>query len=323
MMPSHRRRIRPAGARALRFTGPAMSDALADSFRDCQRVARRTGKNFYWSFLTLPGDMRRDMCALYAFMRQTDDLGDDEAVSLAQRRGQLQDWQAATRAALGGTAPQVGPSAPLVTRGLPALADVVRRRGIPAQLLDEVIRGVDSDLTPRVYESFADLQAYCYLVAGAVGLACIHIWGYEGDDAPHLAIDCGTAFQVTNILRDLREDALRGRVYLPEEDLQRFGVSADDLSAGRLTPEFKRLMAWETQRAREFYARGEQLLPRLSPAGRRIHAAMLGIYGGLLDEIERRGFDVFTRRVELPARRKLAIAVRSWWSGGVARGDDR
>lgn len=299
--------------------------ALADSIRFCQTLARRTGRNFYWSFLTLPHDMRRDMCVLYAFMRLTDDLGDNESVSLTIRRNQLRDWRQSVATALEESAPGAESiQVDLATLGdsvrcLPALIDLIRRRAIPVENLLHVIDGVESDLSPRRFETFADLEAYCYQVAGAVGLCCIHIWGFHGTDSSRHAIDCGTAFQLTNILRDLQEDARRGRVYLPQADLQRFDVSEADLHAGRLTENLRQLLAFQTQRAHGYYDRGARLLPHLSRPGRRIHAAMLRIYGGLLQEIERRKYDVFTARVELSTACKLRMAVRSWFATGDPR----
>lgn len=322
-----------------------MAGPLDDSYRFCQRLSRRTGRNFYWSFLTLPRPMFRDMCVLYAFMRHTDDLGDAAEVDLTERRRRIAEWRADLRAALHlqadpspavarttapiGLIPAASPfatalatpalgTAAVTTRAdavgriLPVLADVVHRRQAPVECLFDVITGVESDLTPRTIETFAELERYCYHVAGAVGLCCIHIWGFAGD-ARSLALDCGTAFQLTNILRDLQEDAQAGRVYLPREELQRFGVQPEDLRGGRRTPAFLALMEFQVARARTYYDRGRQLLEYLSPPGRRVHGAMLRIYGGLLDEIERRRYDVFTRRVELSRLRKLAIAVRSWW----------
>jgi phytoene synthase len=295
-----------------------MPDPLADSFRYCQRLARRTGKNFYWSFLTLPRDMRRDMCALYAFMRQTDDLGDDESQPLASRQQALAAWRQQLSDALQKEPTSSAPgarstSAPLHTTGLPALADVVSRRRIDPKLLNDVVHGVESDLTPHETTAFADLERYCYHVAGAVGLCCIAIWGGSGEAARRHAIDCGTAFQLTNILRDLQEDAQRGRVYLPTEDLQRFQVTPDELRRGEFSDRFRKLMSFEVERARTYYASGAKLLPLLSKPGRRIHSAMLRIYGGLLEAIERRGYNVFERRIELSSSQKLGIAIRSWW----------
>jgi phytoene synthase len=167
------------------------------------------------------------------------------------------------------------------------------------------------DLTPRTFTTFTELSEYCYHVAGAVGLCCIRIWGYHTDQAEELAVDCGLAFQLTNILRDLAEDAALGRIYLPQEDLERFGYTADDLRQQRRNREFRNLMAFETERAWFYYRRSEPLLDDVEPAGRPVLGAMREIYGGLLSEIERRTFDVFTRRVRLPVWRKLWIAGKA------------
>jgi phytoene synthase len=188
---------------------------------------------------------------------------------------------------------------------------MVHRRGIPARYLHDVIEGVASDLTPRTMTTFADLERYCYQVAGAVGLCCIHVWGFRDDSALPLAIDCGTAFQLTNILRDLREDAAAGRVYLPQEDLDRFGYTTDDMRRGVRNGSFRELMRFEVARAREFYTRGATLLDQLERPGRSILTAMLRIYGRLLDGIERRDYDVYRSRVELSQSRKLWIALSS------------
>ena len=274
---------------------------LDASFAYCRWLAKRTAKNFYYSFLTLPRSVRRDMCALYAYMRVCDDLGDETAVSVERRRASLSAWRADVVRAL-----ETGEARHPV---LPALADTVRRRGIPAGPLLDVLDGVEMDLSPVRYETFEALADYCYHVAGAVGLCCIRVWGFEGDEAADRAIECGLAFQLTNILRDVGEDARIGRVYLPAEDLGRFGCRADDLARGFVDDRFRELMAFETARARDYYRRSEPLAAFVSPDGRRILLAMRRIYGGLLDEIERRGYDVFTRRVTLPRWRKLAIVA--------------
>jgi phytoene synthase len=252
---------------------------------------------------------------LYAFMRLSDDLGDDETVSVAERSARLDRWQASLEQALAG--------GPCAHQAFPALVELVERRQIPHQYLLDVLAGVRMDLEPGGFETFDDLQAYCYHVAGAVGLCCLHVWGFEGDAALPLAIDCGTAFQLTNILRDLGEDAAAGRVYLPRDELERFSYSALDLAARRRDERFTALMRFQVGRAREFYASARGLLGYLEPAGRAITAAMLGIYGGLLDRIEHRGYDVFSRRVSLSRPRKLAIAfgavVRHRWLGRKAK----
>ncbi len=283
-----------------------MSSPLTDSYAYCQAYARETGRNFYFSFLTLPRRMFRDMCVLYAFMRHTDDLGDAVDLAPSDRAILLHDWRLQLDRALSGEG-HVNKDDRILT----ALADMARRRSIPADYLREVIAGVESDLVPRRFTTFSQLERYCYQVAGAVGLCCIHVWGFRDDRAISLAVDCGTAFQLTNILRDLGEDAHNGRIYLPEDELQRFDYRADDLVAGIRDERFARLMQFQVDRAREFYVRGAQLHDCLSRPGRSVLSAMLRIYGSLLREIELSGFDVFTRRIRLSATRKLAIACTS------------
>jgi 15-cis-phytoene synthase len=201
----------------------------------------------------------------------------------------------------------------------PALAEVVARHRIPHEYLFAVIDGVRDDLDPTGFETFDDLSRYCYHVAGAVGLCCIHVWGFRDERAIERAIDCGMAFQLTNILRDLGEDAGMGRIYLPREDLQRFDYTEHDLAAHCRDERFHRLMRFQVDRTKEYYRRAEELFDYLEPAGKPIYAAMLRIYGGLLAKIERRDYDVFSRRIRLPRWRKLLIAlgavVRYRWMG--------
>lgn len=280
-----------------------MMTPVGDSYAYCQTLARRTGRNFYFSFLTLPRRLFRDMCVLYAFMRHTDDLGDSEDRTLPERSHALADWRLALNAALAGE--------PAQGRILPALADVAARHGIPAAYLHDVISGVESDLAPREFRSFADLSHYCYHVAGAVGLCCIYIWGFQDEQARARAIDCGLAFQLTNILRDLGEDARMGRIYLPQEELDRFGYSQADLRSGVQDDRFRALMQFQIARAREYYASGAQLHDLINPAGRPVLSAMFHIYSALLAKIEARNYDVFSRRIRVSSPRKLAIAWTS------------
>jgi phytoene synthase len=278
---------------------------LDESYAFCHKLAKRTGRNFYYSFLTLPHEIRRQMCALYAYMRICDDIGDEGTVDAESRRRSLDEWRTEVVAAL-----ESGDSR---HPALPALIDVVDRKQVPHHALLAVIDGVAMDLDPKRFATFEELTEYCYHVAGAVGLCCIHVWGFEGDEAPDRAIDCGLAFQLTNILRDIGEDAAVGRVYLPSEDLDRFGVCEEHLATGRVDEPFRRLMAFEVERAREYYDRAAPLARMIEPAGRPVLTAMRRIYGGLLDEIERRDFDVFSRRVALPRWKKLTIVARSMW----------
>jgi len=282
------------------------SDALAlrGSYAFCAEISRREARNFYYSFLLLPPSRRRAMCALYAFMRHTDDLADNESGADAKRRS-LASWRDALDEALDG-----GQTA---WPGLPALVDVVNRHGLPRRHLHEVIDGVTMDIEPRPFATFDELYRYCYHVASAVGLSCIHIWGFQSDGgrAEKLAESCGVALQMTNILRDVREDALAGRVYLPREDLDRFGVSPQELSTATLGGPLQRLLAFEARRAYELYERAAPLVGLVKPVGRPVLRAIVGIYRSLLDEIARRDYDVLTTRVSLPSWRKTAITLRS------------
>ena len=285
--------------------------SLDDSYRHCQRLAKRTAGNFYYSFLTLPRDRFRAMCALYAFMRVTDDLGDSDQPMEARTAG-LAEWRGELTRVLDGAVADH----PV----LPAMVDVVRRHGIPRHNLFDVITGVEMDLGPVAIQTYDELRRYCHHVAGAVGLACIHVWGFHDDRAIAAAEECGLAFQLTNILRDLREDVLRGRIYLPREDLDRFGYSADDLARGVADDRFRNLMQFEVARAREHYAAARSLFDYLDAPGQPILDAMLQIYGGLLDEIERSGYDVFSRRVSLSRYRKWSITLGVWWRNRWRRG---
>ena len=298
-----------------------MSRTLLDDCHDyCERLTKRTAGNFYYSFLGLPAPQYRAMCALYAFMRVTDDWGDDMKDSPASRLANLDAWRQSLTEVLRPEwqcAEMDGWSEP-ARAVLPAMRDVATQFAIPAQYLLAVVDGVRSDLEFEIanlkshfarFQTIEQLADYCYLVAGAVGLCCLQIWGFHGDEAIRRAIDCGTAFQLTNILRDVGQDAQSGRVYLPAEDLARFGVSVEDLQARRYDDRFRALMAFEVDRAKSFYASAEQLLPCLEPHGQPIMKAMLQLYGGLLHEIERRQFDVFSQHVSLPRWRKLWIAA--------------
>ncbi|NOX54736.1 MAG: phytoene/squalene synthase family protein [Planctomycetes bacterium] len=278
-----------------------MNVTVAESYAYCRTLAKRTAGNFYYSFLGLPAERFRAMCALYAFMRVTDDIGDCHEMPVEERARRLQRWSEQLRDALAGH--ETGEPVLLAT------ADVVRRFSIPPEYLFATIDGVRMDLGSPSFETFEDLRTYCYHVAGAVGVCCIHIWGFRDEEAVRKAEACGLAFQLTNILRDLAEDAVAGRVYLPEEDLRRFHYTRDDLARHVRDDRFRRLMEFEVKRAREFYREAEGLFDVLEPVGWPILRAMRRIYGGLLDEIERSDFDVFARRISLPRRRKLLIAA--------------
>lgn len=286
-----------------------MSASLSASYRACQRLARRTASNFYYPFLLLPQAKRQGMCALYAFLRQTDDLGDSQ-LPVETRRVALARWRDALNAALAGEYRNVY---------FPALADTVARYNIPARYLHQAIDGMEMDLEVRRYETFDDLRRYCYCVASTVGLACIHIWGFRSPAALVPAEQAGVAFQLTNILRDLKEDAERGRLYLPLEDLQRFDYQPEELFRGVYDERFRHLMDFQVERAQRLYEESRALELWLHRDGVGVYGAMSGIYRGLLDEIRRRRGDVFTHRVRLTTARKLWIAARCMAKPAVER----
>jgi phytoene synthase len=272
-----------------------MTPTLRQSYDYCEALSRREAKNFYPAFRVLPGPQRRGMCALYAFLRIADDLS-DEPGEVAAKRQALEGWRSGLRRALAGE-----PSHAIH----PALHDTVSRYGIPAEYLEAAIDGVEMDLAPVAYPTFADLRLYCYRVASVVGLSCIHIWGFRGEKAKEYAESAGVAFQLTNILRDLGEDAARGRVYLPQEDLARFGYDAERLRRGHRDAAFRELMRFEVARARALYDAAWPLLPLLRPSGRAVFLVLARTYRGLLDAIERRDYDVFSGRVRVSGWRKL------------------
>jgi phytoene synthase len=244
------------------------------------------------------------MSALYAFLRRTDDLADEPGVS-GDRTAALEEWRRALAGALAGEPP--------AWPGLLALADTVSRRGIPPGLLYAVIDGVSMDLQPRSYATFDELADYCYHVASVVGLCCLHIWGYrsEGGRAERLAEACGIALQLTNILRDVREDARHGRIYLPRDEMDRFGVDPRELDSDVPTKGLRDLLAFEAGRAYEYYDQARGLEPLIAPIGRPVLLTIVGVYRALLDKIALRDFDVLSTRVAVPNWRKAAIALRA------------
>ena len=271
----------------------------------CRSIARKQAKNFYYAFVALPSAKRNAICAVYAFMRHADDLSDDESVSVPERRLALDSWMDSWHQALAGGAT----SDPVFI----ALADAQRQFGISSQLLDQLVQGTATDLEPRAgtYDTFADLYRYCYLVASVVGLVCIRIFGYQDAQAEKLAEETGIAFQLTNILRDVREDAERGRLYLPLEDLEQCGVTASSMAAissgQQLTPQQRQVLALQAQRATQYYQSAEALLPLISPDSRAALWVLVTIYHRLLRHIEQRNFDVFSKRISVPAYEKLSI----------------
>ncbi len=271
-------------------------------------MARDT--NFYYSFLVLPRAKRQAIVAVWDFCRAVDDAT-DESADMASAVAEVQRWREELAACFDGGQPQ--------TRQGRALRPCIQEFGLAREPFDALIEGVEMDLAPRRYETFDDLYQYCIRVASAVGLMCLDIFATREPAARQYAIDLGVALQLTNILRDVRADLERGRVYIPLEDLRACGCSENDLrdevaaaGAGVQSPAVKMLLRRQAQRAREYYARAAEALP-LRDANRLVAAEiMAAIYQGLLERIERRDYDVFSEIVRIPRPRRAAIALVTW-----------
>jgi phytoene synthase len=292
---------------------------LVMAYSVCKGITRTAAKNFYYAFLVLPRRKREALCAVYAFMRTCDDIADDPALRLLERRQKLEIWLDALHRAQQGE--------PTDDAILLALIDSQRRFSIPAGLLDELAHGTAMDIeeaedsaqttsAPGLtiqYKTFEDLRLYCYRVASVVGLVCIHIFGYRDPAAEPLAERCGLAFQITNIIRDVKEDAGMGRIYLPEEDLAKFNLSASELLTAPDPARFRPLLALEADRAREFYASGEELLPYISEDSQPALWVLVTTYRRLLDRIAEKQYDVFTAKVSLSTSEKLRILAKGFF----------
>jgi phytoene synthase len=272
------------------------------SYRYCTHIAKKRAKNFYYSFLLLEKPKRHAMCAIYAFMRECDDLSDDPATTdLVRLRQIVCDWRRKLDRALSGDVS----GHPL----WPAFHDTVARYRIPQRYFHEMIDGILSDLEPAPVQTFDQLYRYCYRVASVVGLTVIHIFGFRSAKALMLAEKCGVAFQLTNILRDVREDAGMDRVYLPQEDLERFGVPVEQLRSGAEDERFRDLMKFEAARARSYYESSAPLIELIDPKSRRSLWALRAIYLRLLRKIEKSGYNVLSRRINVAKPAKLGLLL--------------
>ena len=282
---------------------------LDEAYRTCRAIAKREAKNFYYAFVALPELRRNAICAIYAFMRKADDLSDDETVPREQRLLNLEHWQTAWH--------QAAASGQTTDPVFIAVRDATQRYSIPLSLLDELIAGTTSDLkinpgdAPDTYPTFADLYRYCYLVASVVGLVCIRIFGYTDPAAEKLAEETGVAFQLTNILRDVAEDAGRGRVYLPLENLAAHNVTLDSIlhRPKGMPPSAneRALLAEIGKRAAFYYGSADKLLPLIDAGSRPALWVLVSIYHALLRRIERADYDVFTKRASVPTAQKISI----------------
>jgi 15-cis-phytoene synthase len=286
-----------------------MEPELIDSYKSAEAVARNRS-NFYYSFLVLPAEKKRAFCAVYAFMRYCDDISDGAAPP-ADKRALLRDWRSQLDAAYAGT---MGPN-PI----LPAFRDTARAFSIPREYFHWILDGAEMDLDVFQYETFEDLYRYCFHVASAVGLVCLQLFGFGDERAKKYAEQCGVAFQLTNILRDVKEDADLGRIYLPAEDLRRFDYTAEELRRGVVNEPFRKLMSYEAERAREYYRAARNLLPLVEDASKPALWAMIAIYERILTQIVQRQFDVFHNPIRLTGAEKFSIALKAIamrWAGG-------
>jgi phytoene synthase len=296
--------LKPEGASGLEEASGRDGASLDADYERCAQVTRRSRSSFYYAFILLPPERRRGLYAVYAFCRFIDDIADDE--SIREPALLLKRWREELERVYSG--------AP--TRALSrALADSARRFKIPRELFEEIINGVEMDLSRKRYQTWDELRPYCYRVASALGLICIEIFGYRNPAAKLYAENLGLALQLTNILRDVREDAERGRIYLPLEDLARFNVSEQEILGGVYSPNFVNLMDFEARRAQELYALAQSELALEDRATLLTAEAMRLIYAALLERIIKSNYRVLDRRHSLSAPHKLYLVGRAWAEG--------
>jgi squalene synthase HpnC len=308
-----------AAAAGAQHAAPQLGTTTPQSYQECHRIARAAHSNFYYAFFLLPKVKRNALAALYAFMRLVDDVSDEDQGFLAKQRG-LAKWRAALdEAATGhsqvfdGTAVMPLPSEASYGEAevLPALVDTMHRYKIPARYLHDLISGAEMDLTVQTYPTFDRLREYCYRVAGTVGLTCTHVFGFRDAHALDLAEKLGLAFQLTNIIRDVREDYGAGRVYLPEDDLQRYRVSAEDFARAEATLGVRELLRFEADRAWQCYEEGAALLGLIDPDSRGALWLLLHTYSALLGRMEALDFAVLGGRVRLSRAEKMVFIARA------------
>lgn len=279
--------------------------SLQASYEYCRKLTQERAKNFYFGIKLLPRERRDALCAIYAFFRYCDDVSDDEEV--ADRAELLNRWRAAVRD------PEADEN-PI----LEAFHHAVERYRVPRNYFEELIDGTESDLTVDRFPTFDDTYLYCYRVASTVGLVCVHVFGFDGsEEALKQAEYRGIAFQLTNILRDLKEDADRGRIYLPLEDLERFGVDPASMLAGAPDGRFAEMLEFEVERARDYYRRSDSLAEKVEPESRASLEAMTRIYRALLEKVSRMGPEVMKKRAQLSKVEKLKLAGQAL-AGGIA-----
>ena len=279
-----------------------MTSELDLAYDYCQRIAKEYAKNFYYAFRTLPSRRRRAIYAVYAFCRYCDDIADEDLAPDEKQTGLAHVRRLLADSRDGRVSEPV----------FMALADASNTFSIPAHYFDEVVEGVEMDLTQTRFRDIEELRRYCHKVASIVGLICIEIFGYDDPKAKDYAADLGLAMQLTNILRDIKEDAGRGRIYIPLDEMASFGYSERDLMHGVVNDAFHELMKFQVDRARSWFDSGRRLFPLLARESRACPVVLHGVYSGILDRIERAGFDVFGDRIGLSAGTKLFLVAKLW-----------
>lgn len=295
-----------------------MSDQLSHAYAVCRGISRRAAKNFYYGFMVLPSEKRNALSAVYAFMRHADDISDEPGVDPQLKRQKLSEWLDSAKAVFAGKATD--------DPVLMALGDAQKKFKIPAELFEKLVYGtsLDLDIPPAsaeapaiLCETFEDLKQYCYYVASVVGLVCIRIFGYQDTKAEFLAEDCGLAFQLTNIIRDIKEDASMGRIYIPAEDLVRSNLTAANFATSVLqdpaqVQQLRPALEYEAERARKYYESAKWLMELIDEDSRAALWVLVEIYSRLLQKITDRNYDVLTERVRLTLWEKLKVLSRGF-----------
>lgn len=268
----------------------------------CKRITRERAKNFYWAILTLPKDKRSAVYTIYTFARRCDDIA-DSSWDLSRKQENLEQVRANLKKLYEGD-----PQGKLYK----ALGKTVEEYDIPRTYFEQLIQGVEMDLTKDQYSTFRDLKIYCFRVASVVGLALIEIFGYNDYKAKKYAIDLGLGMQLTNIIRDVAEDYHRGRIYIPEEDLEKFNCDFSEVDSNGVNTQFRELMDYEAERAREFFRSGKKLFGYLSPRARACPAGLYGVYSKLLEKMDASGWQVWNQRTRLNTVRKVSAVLGQW-----------
>jgi phytoene synthase len=273
---------------------------LEQAYSQCRELTREKAKNFYYAFIVLPKPKRSAIYAVYCFCRLCDDAVDEPSLLAEEKQKRLTDIRHSLN-----NLKEAASQQPLFA----ALSDTISKYNIPLDYFQEIVNGVEMDLTTHRYATFEQLRVYCYRVASAIGLICVEIYGYKEQVVREYAVDLGIAMQLTNIIRDVQEDMERNRIYIPLEEFQRFGYSEEALAKGTVDEAFRNLMRFQAERARNYFQSGLRLLPHLSPRSRTSPALLAAIYQKILKRIETRGFNVFEGRASLSSREKYVLTV--------------